>query len=297
MEFHDQKTAGIPGITPAYIGLKGRTTEKLCQTKDVVILKHQQCTLVGWELHPADRRRDIQGPERFLTHLPRCLFLKVEGATWQIDAKLGPGVFPLFPVIRSWELNAETSAQIKRRGFTWVPDFASTAFMIQGATLKAGLADCGDVTDDVGSSEAMTEYVILSRLQSAAGLLLLRAFSPALFRQGEPPGPHVLLKFLRGQKRGKQHIEIDTPTESAAESITYTFENALQEYTDRTKDLAQQRDLRKQVGPSWPCWCCKLFFPAAGFNAKVTRSVGVYDNCVAPGHWRCCTACTSALGH
>ena len=137
LEFHDQKTAGIPGITPAYIGLKGRTTEKLCQTKDVVILKHQQCTLVGWELHPADRRRDIQGPERFLTHLPRCLFLKVEGATWQIDAKLGPGVFPLFPVIRSWELNAETSAQIKRRGFTWVPDFASTAFMIQGATLKA----------------------------------------------------------------------------------------------------------------------------------------------------------------
>ena len=50
LEFHYQKTAGIPGITPAYIGLKGRTTEKSCQTKDVVILKHQQCTLVGWEL-------------------------------------------------------------------------------------------------------------------------------------------------------------------------------------------------------------------------------------------------------
>ena len=81
-----------------------------------------------------------------------------------------------------------------------MPDFASTAFMIQGATLKAGLADCGDVTDGVDSSEARTAYVISSRMQSAAGLLLLRAFSPALFRQGEPPGPHVLLKFFSWPK-------------------------------------------------------------------------------------------------
>ena len=65
----------------------------------------------------------------------------VEGASWKIHLKLDPGVFPLHPVTRAWEL----------RGFTWVPDFASTAFMIQGATLKAGLADCGDITDAVGN--------------------------------------------------------------------------------------------------------------------------------------------------
>ena len=237
LQLHDQKTAGIPGITPAYVGLRGRTTEKICCTKEIVILKHMACSLVGWELHPADRRRDIEGPERYLDHLPRCLYLKVEGASWQIHPRLECGVFPLHPVTRSWELNAATSAKIRRRGFTWVPDFASTAFMIQGATLKAGLADCGDVTDRVGSSEAMTSYVILSRLQSAAGLLLLRAFSPMLFRQGEPSGPHVLLKFLRGQKRAKRQTSNDTHEETAGEVNAYTFEDAFKEYNQRTKDL------------------------------------------------------------
>ena len=104
----------------------------------------------------------------------------------------------MLPVHRVWELNGH-SGKTQRRGFTWVPDFASTAFMIQGATLQAGLADCGDVMDVVGSSDAMTGYVILSRLTAAIGLLLLRAFSPVLFRQGEPPGPCVLLKWMRSR--------------------------------------------------------------------------------------------------
>ena len=110
--------------------------------------------------------------ERFLQYLPKCLFLRVEGAKWVIDAKLGEGVFPLFPVTRTWELNEASGAKVRRTGFTFVPDYASTAFMIQGATLSAGLADCGDILDLVGSSEAMTAYVILSRLTCADGLLL-----------------------------------------------------------------------------------------------------------------------------
>ena len=69
--------------------------------------------------------------------------------------------------------------------------------MIQGATLCAGLADCGDVLEAVGSSEAMTSYVILSRLTSADGLLLLRAFSPYLFTMGTDAGPSCLLEHLR----------------------------------------------------------------------------------------------------
>ena len=78
-----------------------------------------------------------------------------------------------------------------------VPDFASTAFMIQGETLEACIADCGDVLDPVGLSELMTTYVILSRVKRAGALLLFRAFSHLLFQQGSMPGPHVLLKWLR----------------------------------------------------------------------------------------------------
>ena len=70
---------------------------------------------------------------------------------------------------RTWILNEATEAKIRRKGFTIVPDYASTAFMMQGATLKACLADCGDVLDLPGLSELMTTYVILSRVTTADG--------------------------------------------------------------------------------------------------------------------------------
>ena len=116
------------------------------------------------------------------------------------------------------------------------PDFTSTAFMIQGATLQAGLADCGDVTDVVGSSDAMTGYVILSRLTAATGLLLLRAFSPVLFRQGEPPGPCVLLKWMRSR--------FCKETEAAE----YTFDQVLTEYAELNKQMTSDRQQRKLRG-------------------------------------------------
>merc|ERR1739841_472580 len=101
------------------------------------------------------------------------------------------------PVYRTWELNAAQGAKIRRHGFTLLPDYASAAFMIQGATLPAAIADCGDVSDTGGLSELMTTYVILSRVKSADGLLLLRAFCPNMFQMGALPGPHCLLKLLR----------------------------------------------------------------------------------------------------
>ena len=102
--------------------------------------------------------------------MPRCIYLKFARATWAIDQRLGPGVWPPFPVYRTWELNAAQGSNIKRHGFTLVPDFASTAFMIQGATLPAAIADCGDVSAAGGLPELMTTYVILSRVKSANGL-------------------------------------------------------------------------------------------------------------------------------
>ena len=50
-------------------------------------------------------------------------------------------VWPLFPVERTWTLNEALGNKIRRKGFTLVPDYASTAFMIQGATLPAAFAD------------------------------------------------------------------------------------------------------------------------------------------------------------
>ncbi|CAK0869630.1 unnamed protein product [Prorocentrum cordatum] len=276
---HDQKTAGIPGVNILYVGMKGRTTEKVCKAKDIVILKHMSCELVGWELHPADRVR-VAGSERFLNYLPRCLYLRVDGATWNVDPKLAGACG-----------NSASGAKIRRTGFTWIPDFASTAFMMQGATLTAGLADCGDVLDLVGSSEAMTAYVILSRLTSAEGLLLLRAFAPELFRQGAAAGPHCLLKLLRA-RHGPDAATAGGP---AGEAQEYGRAEATEEYATMVAAQEAGRERRKQRGPTWACWCCRLAFPAEGFGAKPRHRGDVGEKCLGSGHWRECKACADAL--
>ena len=74
----------------------------------------------------------------------------------------------------------------------------------------------------------VTAYVILSRVKSAAGLALLRAFTPELFAQGPAPGPHCLMKFLRARLE--------------AGSSSYSTEAAQDEYVYRDgKDKARAR--------------------------------------------------------
>ena len=77
-----------------YQGMQARVTEKLVKHKKIVILKHSPCTIIGWELHPADRLRK-DGSERFLDYLPLCIFLQFKDATWVVDERLGAGVWPL----------------------------------------------------------------------------------------------------------------------------------------------------------------------------------------------------------
>ena len=105
------------------------------------------------------------GYRRMLDMLPRCIFLQFDNVSWTVHPSLGVGVFPLFPIQRTWILNAATEAKIRRTGYCLLPDFAWTAFMAQGMTLQAGIADCGDVLDTPSALDQMNTYVILSRLK------------------------------------------------------------------------------------------------------------------------------------
>ena len=171
-----------------YQNMQASVSEQLERGARITILKHTPCTIIGWELHPADKLKTV-GSQRVLQYLPRVIYLKFDNAEWEISAKLGKGVFPLKPVTRTWEVNKLTNAKISRKGFTLVLDVACTGFMQQGTTLDALIAECGDVLDKPGLTEMMTTYVILSRVRRATTILILRAFSLRLFQQGCPPGP------------------------------------------------------------------------------------------------------------
>ena len=145
-----------------YFGLRVRVTEKVKKGKELTILKHTSGTVVLWELHSGDRQPS-SAQERLLSSLPNVIFIHIDDATWQLDG-LPPGVYPLTAVARTWTLNKDIGANITRKGFTIVPDFASTAFMIQGATLEAMIADCGDAFDNCKLSDMVNAYAILSRV-------------------------------------------------------------------------------------------------------------------------------------
>lgn len=61
LQFHDQKTRGVPGLLPWYVGLQARVTEKMgigkSTEKSPTSLKHIPCKVTGWDLHVADRLR------------------------------------------------------------------------------------------------------------------------------------------------------------------------------------------------------------------------------------------------
>ena len=68
LQLHDQQTAGIPGLNVLYEGMQAKVIEKLVENKQIVILKHSPCTVIGWTLHPADAA-SAPGAERCLSPL------------------------------------------------------------------------------------------------------------------------------------------------------------------------------------------------------------------------------------
>ena len=67
---------------------------------------------------------------------PVVIYVKFDGASWKID-DLPVGVYPMTPISRTWKVHKATGISARRTGYTLMPDFASAAHMIQGATLDA----------------------------------------------------------------------------------------------------------------------------------------------------------------
>ena len=244
LQFHDQQTEGIPGLFPLYEGLRVRVTEKIKKSAEVMILKHMTGTVTGYSLHAGDDVQD-RSPEKLLQYMPPMILVRVDGATFQLPG-FPEGVYPFTPVERTWLLNKTTGAKICRKGFTLVPDFASTAFMIQGSSLDNMVAECGSMWQKINLHEMITSYVILSRLKSASGLLLLRAFSPFLFRQGVSPGPGCLRKLLLARFDSCGRVQ---------KTQTYTQEAAEAEYNALN---AKCEAARGTIGQwRWPCAFCE----------------------------------------
>ncbi len=121
-----------------------------------------------------------------------------------------------------------------------------------------------DVTPTRGNM--LKGYCILSRVQSADGLLIAQPYAPMLFRQGPLPGPHLLMEVLRGNLPG-------TELEAA-------WKRAESERAKLKTDLKSMK---------WACAACKKgkgflssflawFFCKRGMNFSISNGINKFGS-------------------
>ena len=137
------------------------------------------------------------GMERMLNSHPDLIYLKFENAKWRVHKDLERGVYPMKVKGKTWVISEGTKISARRRGFQIVPDFSQTAHSVQGDSLPAVIVDCLMVDHCCKTTNMLAAYIGLSRVRTKEALLISEPFSPALFCQGQPPGPEILMKVLR----------------------------------------------------------------------------------------------------
>ena len=76
-------------------------------------------------------------------------------------------------------------------GFPLVPDFGGTAHAYCGSTLDAAVGDLLPWFKKPTWEDMRRAYIIKSRVRDASELLVVQPYSPALFMQGDLPGPDL----------------------------------------------------------------------------------------------------------
>ena len=191
---HVQQTGHIPSIFPLVKGLPVGLTESVGSEKQ--LYRGRRGVIYGWALDPRSLPVEIDD-EYMVDRLPLVIYINFEEADWRVG-KLPKGVYPLKPRSRTWAVNKSTKAEAIRTGFWVVPDFGSTAHMIQGATLLAAFVDILEVCTKVCMGLQIAAYVCLSRVKTLATICVMQPFSPLLFTRGPPKGPDRLIRKLQG---------------------------------------------------------------------------------------------------
>ncbi len=165
--------------------------------------------------------QEIDG-EYILDSQPMVVYIHFPEAPWRIG-KLPLGVYPLKRKSRTWKVNKHTGIEARRTGFWILPDFGSSAHMIQGATVEAAFADLQHCSNKPDMTSMIAEYVCLSRVKPMQDICVMQPFSTSLFGLGNPEGPERLVRKLSRQITAEQAIqEWSTSEETATEGGSST---------------------------------------------------------------------------
>ena len=273
LSMHDQKTNHLASVFPLVEDLPVRLTDSI--DRDRGLYKGRRGRIRGWTRHPDDVPIELNNGECILTHMPLAIYVYFEGATWRIG-QLPVGVYPLTPKTRKWQVNKGQGIEARRTGYLLLPDFCSTAHMIQGATLEAAFWGSHDANQNIAPAEQIAGYVVLGRVKHLHRMCILQPFSPLLFSRGPPQGPAILLKKLQGEYSVREALDA-WPEAPAADHFK-----------------AQSLDPMEQ---KYRCMSCHLQNkpsdrPLAEFG--ITDRKRFYADFITQGSWTRCVCCTTA---
>ena len=199
LQQHDKTTGGIMGLLPLVKGIPMRITATVDESLGA--FKNARAELIGWELDPAEtvRLEGCEAPEVELLKRPRALHLKLKTATKKLLEENADGIYVLKPKVVVWARDGAGQASVNRIGFTVVPELGGTIHGYCGDTLDAMIGDLLEWNRKPCPDDMHKAYISKSRVRRSEHMLLAQPYSPHLFRQGEMPGPHMLMRVLRGQ--------------------------------------------------------------------------------------------------
>ena len=178
---------------------------------------------------------------------PTCVYVKFDGATWQLDGAPEPGLYPVYPARKVWKLDAKRKKpvlKIARTQLPLAPAYREDVLILRRRTIerKREGRDC----------------------KACPG----RPFERWLNTRGAPEGPALLLKQLRGEE-----VDWDAFREAKAPSV------ACEKCKEaKTLDYFSDRQGARQVQPLGHLPCLR---PRQGRPEDAEAEAAVWSG--APG--------------
>ena len=253
----------------AWACLHVRATDHLDRKRG--ILKGTKGYVVGWSAI-ADATPAPEG--MVCNNLPAVVYVKFDTATsWQISGVPDANVYPVVTCRRVWYLDRQRRSpklRVSRTQFPLAPQFAITAHVAQGQTIKEG------VTTDLcigPRGNPFTVYVAVTRVQGREKLLIFRPFDAAPFQKGIGLGRDLLLRHLRREPINWQDLLAKYCEERACSTCaerkpSTAFTAGQWKRDDKDRVCRECTKHYADAGTPWQCNVCKLWHVETNFTEK-----------------------------
>jgi hypothetical protein len=214
----DNDTKSLIGMMP-YIPKMPLLIKQNIAT-ELGIYNGARCTFVRMVLHPDEpvfNEKTTPGstPQHWLQRMPLYIVVKITippNTEWKFEKFPGfaPGEWPIFPVTESIPADKSKKSErgsFRRHQFPLLPGYAMTGYAAQGQTFADGaVVDLSTPpSKKKNTGDCADSYVLLSRIKSLEGLLILRQFQDK--EVFTPQNPWVIQEMHRLTNLGSHNTQ------------------------------------------------------------------------------------------